>query len=322
MSDIKETFPNGEEPEELAEPATDKQIEAEKPKTKQTSVARSAGIVSIAVMFSRVLGLVREMIFANYFGAGFLYDAYQAAFTIPNVLRDLFAEGALSAAFVKVFTDYQIKKSEEEAWRLASLILNALAVILSLVVIIGIIFTPQLVAIVASGFSPEKAALDRYDDADNVSFYFACRISGGRNGSFEHEGNFRYSGFGFDGFQCCFNIFRTRFCLLVFRRRLGKSYRKRFDSDNILTMGNYRNGNRNFDRRRGAVFNAGSIASESRFSIFAPILNFTDEGVKKIMRLMAPAILGTSAVQINVLVNLAIVSPIDGGRIWLSYAFD
>ena len=59
--------------------------------TKQTSVARSAGIVSIAVMFSRVLGLVRETIFAYFFGAGFVYDAYVVAFRIPNVLRDLFA---------------------------------------------------------------------------------------------------------------------------------------------------------------------------------------------------------------------------------------
>ena len=80
MSDIKETFPTGEEAEEIAEPSAAEQIEAEKPKTKQTSVARSAGIVSIAVMFSRVLGLAREMIFANYFGAGFLYDAYQVGF--------------------------------------------------------------------------------------------------------------------------------------------------------------------------------------------------------------------------------------------------
>src|SRR6478672_6692874 len=127
--------------------------------TKQTSVARSAGIVSIAVMFSRVLGLVREMIFARYFGVGFIYDAYQVAFRIPNVLRDLFAEGALSAAFVKVFTDYQINKSEKEAWHLASLVLNALAVILSVICIIGIIFSRQFINLIADGFSPEKAAL-------------------------------------------------------------------------------------------------------------------------------------------------------------------
>ena len=146
-------------PETLVDPAAKKQIEAEKPQTKQTSVAKSAGIVSIAVMFSRLLGLIREQVFAYYFGAGFLMDAYIVAFRIPNVLRDLFAEGALSAAFVKVFTDYQINKSEKEAWRLASLVLNALAVVLSIIVIIGIIFSSQFIDLVADGFSPEKAAL-------------------------------------------------------------------------------------------------------------------------------------------------------------------
>ena len=75
-----------------------------KPAESQPSVARSAGIVSIAVMFSRVFGLIRETIFAKYFGAGFLYDTFIVGFRIPNLLRDLFAEGALSAAFVKAFT--------------------------------------------------------------------------------------------------------------------------------------------------------------------------------------------------------------------------
>src|SRR5215203_1434815 len=159
MSDIKETSPVEEKPEELAEPSAEEQIETEKPKTKQTSIAKSAGIVSIAVMFSRVLGLVREQIFAYYFGAGFLNDAYQVAFRIPNVLRDLFAEGALSAAFVKVFTDYQVNKSEAEAWKLASFVLNALAVVLSIITIIGILFSRQFVNLIAAGFSPEKAAL-------------------------------------------------------------------------------------------------------------------------------------------------------------------
>src|SRR5438045_8779839 len=101
MADPEQDQPTAETPESLAEPEGE-----ERPKgapTKQTSVARSAGIVSIAVMFSRLLGLVREMIFARYFGAGFLYDAYVVAFRIPNVLRDLFVYGALSAALVKVF---------------------------------------------------------------------------------------------------------------------------------------------------------------------------------------------------------------------------
>ena len=168
--------------------------------TKQTSVARSAGIVSIAVMFSRVLGLVREQIFAYYFGAGFLNDAYQVAFRIPNVLRDLFAEGALSAAFVKVFTDYQINKSEQEAWRLASLVLNALAVVLSIITIIGVLFSGYFVHLIADGFSPEKSGTCDDSDADNVPVYPARRARGGSDGRFEHERNFRHSGFGFDGF--------------------------------------------------------------------------------------------------------------------------
>ena len=135
------------------------EISQTKREEKPVSVARSAGIVSIAVMGSRVMGLVREMIFAKYFGAGFLFDAYQVGFRIPNTLRDLFAEGALSAAFVKTFTDYQVKRSEEEAWRLASMVLNALAIVLSIITILGIIFSKQIVGLIANGFSPEKAAL-------------------------------------------------------------------------------------------------------------------------------------------------------------------
>src|SRR5690606_16118252 len=149
MSSIEDTTPP-DNAESVAEPTTP---------SRPTSVARSAGIVSIAVMFSRLFGLAREMIFANFFGAGFLTDAYVVAFRLPNVLRDLFAEGALSVAFVKVFTDYQIKLGEKAAWRLARMIFNLLAVVRSIICIVGIIFSKELVGLVADGFSPEKAAL-------------------------------------------------------------------------------------------------------------------------------------------------------------------
>src|SRR5689334_12073160 len=83
---------------------------ATQPEKKPASVARSAGIVSLAVMASRILGLVREVVFAKLFGASASYanDAYVIAFRIPNLLRDLFAEGALSSAFVTVFSDYLV----------------------------------------------------------------------------------------------------------------------------------------------------------------------------------------------------------------------
>ena len=165
MNETENDQPASEAAESLAEPDVSKNIvesESAPSATKQTSVARSAGIVSIAVMFSRVLGLLREMIFARYFGAGFLYDAYVVAFRIPNVLRDLFAEGALSVAFVKVFTDYQINKSEREAWRLASMVLNALAIVLSIITIVGVLGSRYFVALIAADFPPEIAALATY----------------------------------------------------------------------------------------------------------------------------------------------------------------
>src|SRR5688500_20364832 len=141
MNDIEKDPPDSQEPEELADPVIlDKAVDADQPK--RQSVARSAGIVSIAVMFSRVLGLVRETVFARFFGAGFLYDAFVVAFKIPNILRDLFAEGALSAAFVKVFTDYQIKRSEAEAWRLARLVFNILAIVMSGITLVGSLIAP------------------------------------------------------------------------------------------------------------------------------------------------------------------------------------
>src|SRR5687767_9290695 len=113
----------------------------------RASMARNAGIISLAVMASRVLGLVRDQVFAALFGAGLQYDAFLTAFRIPNLLRDLFAEGALSSAFVTTFSQTIAKRGEKEAWRLANLVNNALFIVLSLVVILGIIFAPQIVDI-------------------------------------------------------------------------------------------------------------------------------------------------------------------------------
>ncbi len=91
-----------------------------------SSIARSAGTISFAVLVSRLLGLVREQVFAGFFGAGYAYDAFVVAFRIPNLLRDLFAEGALSAAFITVFTDYRNKQGSGPTWKLANNVIAAL----------------------------------------------------------------------------------------------------------------------------------------------------------------------------------------------------
>src|SRR5580765_8999250 len=111
----------------------------------RSSVARNAGVVSLAVMASRVLGLVRDQVFAALFGAGFQYDAFLTAFRIPNLLRDLFAEGALSAAFVTPFTQVQQSKGTEEAFRLSNRVATALMILLCLICIVGWIFARSFV---------------------------------------------------------------------------------------------------------------------------------------------------------------------------------
>ena len=89
-------------------------------------LARSAGIISIATLASRVLGVARESVIASYFGASAAKDAYEVAFRIPNILRDLFAEGAMTAAFVPAFTRILHERGREHAWRLGNLVINAL----------------------------------------------------------------------------------------------------------------------------------------------------------------------------------------------------
>src|SRR5215472_4095950 len=126
-------------------------MESDNVKRARSSVARNAGIVSLAVMASRVLGLVRDQVFAIFFGAGLYYDAFLTAFRIPNLLRDLFAEGALSAAFVTTFTQVQQSKGAEEAFRLSNRVATALMLVLSAVCIIGWIFAPTIVYWLAPG---------------------------------------------------------------------------------------------------------------------------------------------------------------------------
>jgi hypothetical protein len=106
--------------------------------------------VSVAIALSRVTGLVREMVFARFFGAGLVYDAFSVAFRIPNLTRDLFAEGALSSAFVPVFTKYLTTRSKVEARELYNLVATALILVVGAVCLLGMIFSPQLVNLFAA----------------------------------------------------------------------------------------------------------------------------------------------------------------------------
>src|SRR6478735_6286879 len=107
--------------------------------------AKATWKVSAAVMASRVLGLVRDQVFGAMFGYGVLTDCFNIAFRIPNLLRDLFAEGALSQAFVTTFSKRIKESGPESAWPLAARMITLVAVLMSVITLIGILFSPQLV---------------------------------------------------------------------------------------------------------------------------------------------------------------------------------
>lgn len=323
MSDIEKDPPASETPEALAEPVDSAEFVESEVKivaTRQSSVAKSAGIVSIAVMFSRIFGLVREQVFAFYFGAGFLNDAFQFAFRIPNVLRDLFAEGALSAAFVKVFTDYQVNESEQAAWRLASLVLNGLAAVLSVITLIGILFSSTFVSVIGAGFSPEEAALATLLTQIMFPFILLVALAALAMGVLNTKGHFGIPA----SASTVFNIVSIIFGLAFAYWLSGGTWKIPTDPKAIpelpaqwaitgMAIGTLIGGAAQFLMQIPALYKVGFR--------FSPVLSFVDPGVKRVMRLMGPAILGTSAVQINVLVNTFFVTDIKGGISWLGYAF-
>lgn len=129
--------------------------------TEKKRVTRAAGVVGSATLLSRILGFVRDVVIAWFFGAGLASDAFFVAFRIPNLLRRLFAEGSLTIAFIPVFTEYLSRKGKKEAFALGRAAVRLLSVLLALTALLGIVCAPLIVWLIAPGFasSPDKQAL-------------------------------------------------------------------------------------------------------------------------------------------------------------------
>jgi putative peptidoglycan lipid II flippase len=129
--------------------------------TDRAEVARAAGVVGGATLLSRVLGAVRDIVMASFFGAGMISDAFIAAFRLPNMLRRLFGEGSLSIAFIPVYTDTLYQHGRCEADRLAVSVMRLTALVLALLTFLGIVLAPWLVRLLAPGFwvAPDQFAL-------------------------------------------------------------------------------------------------------------------------------------------------------------------
>lgn len=123
-------------------------------------IASAAGVVSLATLFSRLLGFVRDMAIAWLFGAGMLADAFFVAFRIPSTLRELLGEGALSAAFIPTFTRTATREGRDAAWDLASAVMGTLVVVLAGVTLLGVLLAPAIVRLLAPGFAEVPGKLD------------------------------------------------------------------------------------------------------------------------------------------------------------------
>src|SRR5687767_5330337 len=133
------------------------QFKVTEPPTVERQVVGALGSIGAATLASRVLGFVRDMVVALAFGAGPLTDAFFVAFRIPNILRRLLAEGALSTAVIPVFSDYAATRSPEEFRRLLRAILGAALVVLGVTAAVGIVAAPWIVRVIAPGFAADPA---------------------------------------------------------------------------------------------------------------------------------------------------------------------
>src|SRR5437016_11943149 len=120
---------------------------------------RSASVISVATILSRVFGYIRDSRVAFLLGAGTANDAYTVAYLIPNLLRRLVGEGAVSAAFIPVFSRYLAEDREKDAWEFANTMLTLIMVFLTAVTVIGILFSPLIVRLFAAGFGDTPGKL-------------------------------------------------------------------------------------------------------------------------------------------------------------------
>jgi putative peptidoglycan lipid II flippase len=292
-------------------------MDANTPEHGRARVARNAGIVSLAVMASRVLGLVRDQVFAVFFGAGLHFDAFITAFRIPNLLRDLLAEGALSSAFVTTFTQTLSAKGKDEALRLSNRVATLIIISITAISVVAGIYAPAIVRLLAPGFFdvPGKAALTIELTRIMIPFLLLIALAAQAMGMLN-----AFNIFGMPALASAFFNLGS----IVGGLLLGFSLGPLIGLSPIAGMA--------YGTLIGGFLQlAVQWPSLRRCGIrYSPDFNVSDPGVRQILRLMGPAVIGTAAVQINVFVNTnfasTIVDPATGAVLngpvsWLSYAF-
>ncbi len=271
--------------------------------------SRAAGIVGLAVMCSRILGLARDQIFAGLFGAGTGTDAFLTAFRAPNLLRDLFAEGALSTAFITTFSKKIQLEGDPAAWRLANKMATLLFVFMGVVTLLGIAMSGPLIEVLGGGFHAVPGKFELTVALTRIMYPFILLVSfsalamGMLNAKHIFGAPAMASSF--------FNLGS-----IVGGVTIGYALDHKFGQKALFGMaiGTLIGGFLQFAVQLPALRRAGYR--------FHPDFGWRDEGVRTILRLMGPAVIAASAVQINVMVNASFASHQGNGAVtWLNNSF-
>ena len=284
---------------------------AEEPKRIST---KAAGVVGIAVMCSRLLGLIRELIIAALFGVSNFTDAFYQAFRIPNLLRDLFAEGALSTAFITVFSKKIKNEGDESAWALANKVATLTVIFMSAITLLGIWISPWLVHLITPGFEaiPGKIALTIHLTRIMFPFILLVSLAALVMGMLNAK-----NVFGMPALASAFFNLGSIIGGLALAKWLDPHFgTKDYGAASVVgfSIGTLIGGFLQLVVQFPALHRVGFR--------FRPDLLWRDEGVRKILLLMAPAVIAASAVQVNVAVNGYFASYLGEGAVsWLTNAF-
>ena len=263
--------------------------------------------MSVATMLSRILGLVREQLLATLFSRT-ATDAFYVAFRIPNLLRDLFAEGAMSSAFVPTFTEYLKNRGKKQAWELASNILNLLLIGLSLITLLGILFSGPLVSKFAGEFRTTPGKFELTVLLTQIMFPFLpmVALAAVLMGILNSHGTFFLPALA----PALFNIgsIVTALCLYFWLPDWG------YDPVIGMAIGTLFGGALQLLIQVPSLLKKGFEYSGS--------LSFRHPGVQRILLLMGPGTIGLASTQVNIFVNTWLATSQGEGPVsWLNYAF-
>ncbi len=259
-------------------------------------------------MASRLLGLVREQVIAYLFGASHAVDAFNVAFRIPNLLRDLFAEGAMSAAFIPTFTRYLSTRGKDDAWRLGGIVLTALIVSTLSLAAIGMVFAEPIARLFAGAFAsvPGKLELTVLLTRVMLPFLMLVAVAAAVMGMLNSLNRFFVPALS----PAMFNV-GTIVCALLLvpaMPRLGQP------GVLALAIGTIVGG-------FGQIAVQWPVLRAAGFR-YRPRLDLGDEGLRTIFFLMIPGVVGLAGVQINLFVNTVLATGQGEGAVsWLNYAF-